>query len=316
MRKIRRFLVDLLIAVFALPAGFLLRRARRGWRHIPISRRLLRLAGVFPLRNHYYEPVVYRDDLRRPLSEERDIPGLALYTEVQLELLAKFRFESELLNFPLQRSDGHSFAYYNGSFEAGDAEFLYSAIRHFKPRRIVEIGSGHSTLLARLAIEANQTEDSRHQCDHVCVEPYEQPWLEQTGARIVRKRVELCALSVFESLDRNDILFIDSSHVIRPQGDVLFEFLEVLGRLNSGVLVHIHDIFTPRDYPEQWVVEDQKLWNEQYLLEAFLSFNNEFRVIGALNYLRHNHFDALAAACPILRADPTAEPRSFWMQRN
>jgi hypothetical protein len=315
MRRFRRFLVDIFIAIFALPAGYLLRRARRGWRYVPVTRRVLRLVGVFPVRNHYYEPVVYAEDLRRPLDQERELPGLDLNVSEQLTLLEQFRYEEKLLEIPPLQTRKNTFAYYNGSFEVGDAEFLYSSIRYFKPQRIVEIGSGHSTLLARLAIDANQSENPEYECRHTCIEPYEQPWLEQTGAEIVRQRAELCDVSFFKSLGHNDILFIDSSHVIRPQGDVLFEFLEVLGRLDHGVIVHIHDIFTPRDYLESWVIGDQKLWNEQYLLESFLMFNNKFRVIGALNYLRHNHFDALAAACPILRGDPAAEPRSFWIQR-
>ena len=97
---------------------------------------------------------------------------------------------------------------------------------------------------------------------------------------------------------------------------MLFEYLELLGTLNSGVIIHVHDIFTPRDYPEQWVLKDTRLWNEQYLLEAFLAYNSEFRVIGALNYLWHNCRAELARVCPVLAQEPDREPRSFWFVRN
>ena len=104
--------------------------------------------------------------------------------------------------------------------------------------------------------------------------------------------------------------------MIRPQGDVLFEYLQVLGTLRSGVLVHAHDIFTPRDYLDRWVLEDGKLWNEQYLLEAFLSYNKEFSVIGSVNHLWHNHREELSDACPVVGYQPDREPVSFWFVRN
>lgn len=316
-RTLGRFFFDLFVALFALPVGLMLARARYGWGYMRLTRKMLYIAGLFPIRRHYYEPVVYSKDLRRPLDQERDIAGLDLNLVEQLQLLESYRYEEELKEFPLHNpKKGYSFFYYNGSFDIGDSEFLYSTIRQFKPRRMIEIGSGISTLMARLAFERSHAEDAAYSCNHICIEPYEQPWLEQTGAEIIRQRVELCDPSMFESLERNDILFIDSSHVIRPQGDVLFEYLEVLGRLKSGVIVHIHDIFTPRDYLEKWIIKDQKLWNEQYLLEAFLCFNRDFRVIGALNYLAHNHREALAGACPIFARDPAAEPRSFWIVRS
>ena len=102
----------------------------------------------------------------------------------------------------------------------------------------------------------------------------------------------------FQQLKSNDLLFIDSSHIIRPQGDVLFEYLELLPTLKPGVLIHVHDIFTPRDYPDEWVYKNHCLWNEQYLLEALISFNSGFRIIGALNYLAHNYRNEFAGKCP------------------
>lgn len=119
--------------------------------------------------------------------------------------------------------------------------------------------------------------------------------------------------SFFKQLQENDLLFIDSSHVIRPQGDVLFEYLEVLPVLNRGVIVHIHDIFSPRNYLRQWLQDEVKLWNEQYLLEAFLSNNGCWEIIGALNYLHHNHYDKLKRVAPFLT--PTREPGSFYIRK-
>jgi len=117
----------------------------------------------------------------------------------------------------------------------------------------------------------------------------------------------------FSELEENDILFIDSSHVIRPQGDVLFEYLELLPSLNKGVIVHIHDIFSPRNYPEQWLKDEVRLWNEQYLLEAFLCHNSHWKIIGALNYLHHHYYEELKRVAPFLT--PGHEPGSFYIQK-
>lgn len=139
------------------------------------------------------------------------------------------------------------------------------------------------------------------------------PWLEKVGISVIRKKVEEVELSYFAQLQENDILFIDSSHIIRPQGDVLFEYLELLPSLNKGVIVHIHDIFSPKNHPKQWIQEEVKFWNEQYLLEAFLSHNKDWKIIGALNYLHHNHYNALKSVAPFLTAD--RESGSFYIQK-
>jgi len=130
---------------------------------------------------------------------------------------------------------------------------------------------------------------------------------------VVRQKVEELPTAFFSELAGNDILFIDSSHVIRPQGDVLFEFLELLPTLSKGVIVHVHDIFSPRNYPSQWLEGEVRFWNEQYLLEAFLSHNKTWKVIGALNFLHHNCYDQLKSVAPFL--SPEREPGSFYIQK-
>jgi len=267
------------------------------------------------LRHHYYSPVVFPRDIQQPLDVPRRLPGLDFNTAGQLELIRKFDYREELLAIPLEKRDAGSAAYHNHAFESGDAEMLYNMIRYFKPRRIVEIGCGQSTLFALLAENRNREDNPTHACHHICVEPYEQPWLEKIGVELIRERIEKLDVSIIEALEENDILFIDSSHVLRPQGDVVHEYLLLLGLLRPGVIVHVHDIFTPRDYPPAWVLEDRRLWNEQYILEAFLSFNNSFEVLAMVNYLAHEHLGALKNACPILVKEPWREPGSFWFRR-
>ena len=104
--------------------------------------------------------------------------------------------------------------------------------------------------MAIKAIQKNRSEDAQYDCKHVCIEPYEQPWLEETGVIVRRELIEEVDIAFFSELKENDVLFIDSSHIIRPQGDVLFEYLELLPQLNKGVIVHVHDIFSPKNYPQ------------------------------------------------------------------
>ena len=169
------------------------------------------------------------------------------------------------------------------------------------------------TSAAIKAIHKNHEQDPDYECDHVCVEPYEMAWLEKTNVSVIRKKVEDVELSFFSTLQENDILFIDSSHIIRPQGDVLFEYLELLPTINKGVIVHIHDIFSPRNYLKSWLEDEVRFWNEQYLLEAFLCHNNSWKIIGALNYLHHNHYEKLKSVAPFLT--PDREPGSFYIQK-
>ena len=277
--------------------------------------RLADRAG-FQLRSpHYYEPTYRESDLPPVTTGERDLPGVDFRPTAQLQLLGRCRFRDELAAIPEAQAGPATFGYSNGLYEYGDAEMLYNMIRLHKPARIYEIGSGNSTLMARLAIAANRGEDEAYDCEHLCIEPYEMPWLEQTGVKVLRERVEQVDLALFDRLETGDILFIDSSHVLRPRGDVLREYQEIVPRVAAGVLVHVHDIFTPRDYPEAWLRRERRLWNEQYLLEAFLAFNAEFEIVSAVNWLKHNHFDALAAACPMLARHPGAEPGAFWFRR-
>lgn len=311
-------LVDPLVALLLAPWLYVLKAARRiGLHRMPVTERTLLGVGVFPIRDHYYEPLFNPARLKRDLRLSRTLPAVNLRLPQAVRLVTSFRYGSEFRNVTMQRdsvgAEVPTFALGNVSFESGDADMWYSVIRHFKPKRIIEIGSGHSTLVARAAIAVNSREDRGYTCDHVCIEPFENAWLEACGARVHRALVEDLPTHFFQDLGENDVLFIDSSHMIRPQGDVVFEYLELLPTLRSGVIVHIHDIFTPRDYLPRWLITEKRFWNEQYLLEAFLSFNAEFEVLLPVNHLHHEAYEVLAAAC----ADhqPSREPGSFYIRR-
>jgi predicted O-methyltransferase YrrM len=306
--------VDFLLLPFVYLAAFLLKFIRRlSIERMPRAMNAFVKVGVYPILDHYYEPQFCHSAPLREFCEDRDLPAIDWNVIGQLEMLQQFEFSAELANIPQEKPNDLGFYLNNGSFESGDAEVWYQFVRTLKPKRIIEIGSGNSTLMAIDAIEKNQQDDRDYRCEHVCIEPYEMPWLEQSGVVVVRERVETLEMSFFSQLEENDILFIDSSHMIRPQGDVVFEILELLPSLKKGVIVHLHDIFSPKNYPKQWLQDQVRFWNEQYLLEAFLSHNESWEILAALNYLHHNHYERLKSVAPQLT--PAREPGSFYIRR-
>lgn len=314
--KLKKILpvIDFFLMPLVFFAALLLKFIRRlKIKNFPYSKKIFFAVGVFPIQDHYYEPLFHPRHLRKPLHSKRRLSGIDWNVQEQLALLSAFKFQEEFKEMPDNFVSETQFYFNNGFFQGGDAEYWYSLIRLKKPKTIIEIGSGHSTLMARLAIERNMRANPSYACNHISIEPYEAPHLDKLGLQVYRKRVEDMDIDFFQKLEANDILFIDSSHIIRPQGDVLFEHLEIIPTLKSGVIVHIHDIFSPRDYPDEWILEDVRFWNEQYLLESFLSFNRDFKIIGALNFLKHNYFDALKEKCPKLM--PDSEPGSFYIEK-
>jgi hypothetical protein len=305
---------DLLCFPFIYPVALLLRKmCDVGVFRFPNCKRTFPQAGVYPVRNHYYEPQFDYSELRVPLSQERSLPGVDWNLDEQLQMLHRLSYSDELISKETDKTTSLEHYVHKITFGPGDAEFWYQLVRLVKPRRIFEVGSGNSTVMAIKATERNRVEDPSYVCKHVCIEPFEMPWLEQTGVAVIREKIEDLDISLFSELEENDILFIDSSHIVRPQGDVLFEYLQLLPQLQRGVIVHVHDIFSPRNYPREWLEVQVKFWNEQYLLEAFLSHNRDWKIVGALNYLRHHHYDELKSVAPFLT--PEREPGSFYMRK-
>jgi hypothetical protein len=307
---------DYLALALLVPALPFLRFAgpRRAYLHAvrgPLDR-----AGVAVVPYNYYEPIYRAEDIFRDPDEARAIAGVDWNLDAQMNLLEQFTFGEALRSLDGRSLHGQTFRYSNEMFGPGDAEAFYSMIRHTKPSQIIEIGAGQSTLVAQFAIADAMAADPQYRCRHICFEPFENPWLDDLGVEVVRERIERVDLGLFRSLSAGDIVFIDSSHVQRPMGDVEFEFLHILPILPKGVVVHVHDIFSPRDYPAKWLNEDRRLWNEQYLLEAFLSFNNEFEILCALNDLTRRGSAQLKAAFPILaERGVAAHVGSFWFRR-
>ena len=275
--------------------------------------------GVHITLNSFLSPIPDTRDLTdEVLGRQTELKGIAMREPEQVawltEMAAKYRQEYE--RFP-RHATGNPHEYYvaNPSFSGGDAEILWIMVREFQPAKIIEIGSGFSTLVAASALVQNAKTGGRRG-ELLAIEPYPKEIIRQgfPGLTELRpERVELVPMDVFEPLGENDILFIDSSHVLKTGSDVQFEFLEVLPRLQKGVLIHIHDICLPAEYPEVYLRRQQLFWNEQYLLQAFLAFNDAFEVHWAGAYMHLRQPEALKAA--IRSYDGQRWPGSFWIRK-
>jgi len=272
---------------------------------------------------HFYQPIPNTQTLPETLWERPSkLVGIDMNDSVQLDLLrnhfAKFRHEFE--QWPTEPT-GESGGFYlrKSPFGGTDALAAYCMFRHFQPRLIIEVGGGFSSLVAAEAIAKNK--DSAL----ICIEPFPPDFLRAgfPGLRsLIEKKVEDMDVEFFSQLESGDILFIDSSHTVKIGGDVNFLLLEVLPRLKPGVIVHVHDIFLPFDYRRDWVVDEFRFWSEQYLLQAFLTFNSEFEVLMANRYLAHRYLEDLKAAFPSLANLKATCPSSvewgggsFWIRR-
>jgi len=141
--------------------------------------------------------------------------------------------------------------------------------------------------------------ENENSAELIAIEPYPNEVLRRGFpglSRLIPRKVEEVDLSQFDELKQNDILFIDSSHVLRIGNDVQYEYLEVLPRINKGIIIHIHDIFLPMEYPKNWVLKMHRFWSEQYLLQAFLAFNSAFEILWAGSYMHLRHPDQLEKA--------------------
>lgn len=282
--------------------------------------------GYHLLRKHFYLPIPERADLDEKFWARRsELVGLDMGDARALDLLEEVfpPYLSEFRKlFPLREAEAlpDQFHVINGNFMVVDAHVYYSLIRHFRPRRIIEIGAGYSTLMAGACVLQLRSQGEETP-ELIAVEPYPRPFLHEKIpglARLIVKRVQDAGMDLFTSLGAGDILFIDSTHVLREGGDVQFEYCEILPRLASGVLVHIHDVSLPKAYPRVYFDEHHFYWNEQYLLQAFLAFNGRFEVLWPGNYLMLKYPDAMRAAFPeftlMTEKYPQSEPSSFWMR--
>jgi predicted O-methyltransferase YrrM len=179
-------------------------------------------------------------------------------------------------------SRGGEYSYLNDYFSSPDAEVAYALVRSLRPRRLIEVGSGNSTLLFRGAIR-----DGGLSTELVSIDPAPRTTIEHAADRVVKRRLErLPAGETIDALSANDIFFIDSSHDVRIGSDVVELFLKIVPSLKKGVVVHVHDIFLPFEYPRSWIIDKRWSWNEQYLVQGILQDSDRFEVLWPGHYLQ------------------------------
>lgn len=255
---------------------------------------------LFPA-GHFYSPVPDPAELRA--QEQRIWPDrprvLGIdFNDASHERVLREYFPAFYPDFAYPaKPDGNPLAFYceNDQFSWLDCRALFVLLRAWRPRRLVEVGSGFSTLLA--------ADVNRRFLDGAlaisCIEPYPREMLRSSElglADLIVRKVQDIGPQFFERLEAGDVLFIDSSHVTKTGSDVNHLCFDVLPRLKAGVRIHFHDVFLPSDYPKPWVLDENRGWNEQYLVRALLMYSRAFRVLFGSAYAFAAHYEALRAA--------------------
>lgn len=267
---------------------------------------------------HYYSPFPDLDDIhaRRDVIFKRDVetcPGVNLRESEQIRLLEQFAGYFPEMPFPQEKQSGQRYCFDNVFYCYGDAVILYSFLRHFRPARVIEVGSGFSSA-AMMDVNDKFFEGK---LKFKFIEPYPDRLLgllsekDIKSQEIVVKKLQDIPLSDFKVLQENDILFIDSTHVVKTGSDVKYYLDEVLPALNKGVIVHFHDIFWPFEYPEQWLYEG-RVWNESYFLRSFLQYNDSFEILYFNAYMGERHPREVEKHLPVCLRNPGG---SLWLRK-
>ena len=260
-------------------------------------------------------PLMEEIDIAR-LAKPRTLPGIDLRIPSALALVAKLRpFAAELDPIPYEQ-DGRSPFWFSqqfiDSFTDFDSAICYSLLRHLKPRRYIELGCGYSSYISSHALQRNYQEGVA--CDAVYADPAPRLPMSQVLAygRLIQKRVQDLPLELFTQLRADDVLFIDTSHVLKIQSDVEHELVRILPSLAPGVWIHFHDVFTPYDYPEDHVRRPIRLsWNEQYAVECLLSGGNRYQMEIPLHCLVREDLPAMKEFFPRGRC----RSQSLWIKK-
>jgi predicted O-methyltransferase YrrM len=310
MRKVRSLVRKLLL------------KARGNSRIDPLVSRLFEVWYDMPFPpSHYYSPLPDIRSVKRNLPrwyKEDTSPGVDWNLQEQLELIEHLRpYSSEVDSLPPFSEVNHGG--YGPGYGEVEAHFLYMMLRHVKPSKVIEIGSGVSTFYTLTALETNREKDNLVS-NLTCVEPYPNNKLRVLASeRNIHFReceVQDAGVELFQELSANDVLFIDSSHVSKKDSDVDFLFLDVLPRLRKDVIVHIHDISFPMPaLPlEHFLFDNYLFWNEGALVKAFLTFNSAFRIVLCQSYLHYHKPDLVKTLLPSY--DPQLHfPSSLWIRR-
>jgi hypothetical protein len=272
--------------------------------------------GEYPA-GHYYSPIPDKKDVLahikslKPLNKQ--MLGINLNEEKQIKILKEYKEYYKDLSFPEKKKPEFRYYYENTWFSYADAIILYSFLRKHEPNKIIEVGSGYSSAVILDTIEKYLSTSP----EITFIEPYSERIRgllkkdDENSNIIIDKNVQDVPLDIFLSLERGDLLFIDSSHVVKCASDLHFILFDILPLLHAGVFVHFHDIFYPFEYPNHWL-KFGRYWNEAYFLRAFLSFNAEWNIYFFNSYASIVFFDYLKKEMPLCVKDAGS---SLYIQR-
>jgi hypothetical protein len=272
-------------------------------------------------KGHYYSPVHHVDDLKyyskvKNRSKEKfakTVPGFS--EKEMLKNLNSIKSYFKDFDYPMEDDGKSRFYTSNVSFPTLDAVVLFSMIRKSKPKRIIEIGSGFTS---GLMMGVNE-KYFNNKINLTFIEPYPELLYQRmrkgdkSRCKVIPNGVQDVPLGVFKQLKKDDILFIDSTHVSKFNSDVNYEIFDILPELNKGVIIHFHDVFDGFEYPLTWL-SDGWAWNEDYLLRAFLMNNNEYEILLMNDYLGHHHPEPLEGSYPV-RDKGILNGGSLWLRK-
>ena len=281
--------------------------------------RALQRIGFHVQRNDYYSPLNDCDFLEKnpDLWNNPETPAeIDWQLEEQLQVAREVApFVGELQSIPAHPpTDCSSFGWKNNFWENADALFQYGLVRSRRPKRYVEIGCGWSSLLLKKALAHNAEEG--HHTRVTLIEPFPNQAIFKHLPRdwkIHRAILQRASFEVFDQLEAGDFLFYDGSHCSKVASDVNWFFFKILPRLKPGVIIHIHDISLPQEYPPPWIFDRGQTWNEQYVLQAFLMHNQAYKILVANRYLFCHRPDELEK---LFQKIQPVHGSSFWMQKS
>jgi len=272
---------------------------------------------------HFYSPVVDPEELGARIAEiwpeyPAPLAGIDFDEQSHREILDQWfpEFISGYDYPELESETSSEYGFYtqNSQFSWLDSRTLFVFLRKLRARQFIEVGSGFSSLLAA---DVN-LRFLGGECQVSCIEPYPRAFLKKGVPGItalIEKKAQQLDLEYFSRLNGGDILFIDSSHVSKTGSDVNYLVFEVLPRLKPGVLIHIHDIFLPHEYPKEWVLAENRSWNEQYLVRALLMYSSTFKVVFGCSYAFHKYPQAVISALN-LESKAGFGGGSLWIRKN
>lgn len=247
---------------------------------------------------HFYSPIVNVSEIKEKENKIWDeqilsIDGINLAVEEQLSLLKQFSNYYDELSFKDNKTNGFRYYFENPLYSYTDAIVLYSFIRHYKPKKIIELGSGFTSALM---LDVNEL-FFENRIFLKFIEPYPNRLFslmkpgDNDDDKLIIKNAQDIDLELFKSLEKGDILFVDSTHIVKTGSDVNYILFSILPVLKKGVLIHFHDIFFPFEYPKKWVYGGHN-WNETYFLRSFLMYNNNFKIKLFSHFIHTFHKDA------------------------